>query len=206
MREHDYWVAKLHAAQPSLTGDQLYDMARSITTAEYQAITYNEYLPTLLGKNALGANHGYDPKVRTQIQEEFSTAAFRFGHTIISTTETKIANDGSVLEAKDLIQAMMGSTSDTTANGGFDALLRNLAQDFSDQEGVHIATKLQQVYGAVDNMDLFVGGQAGAAASAPKPASWRSGCGGFCGRVRPCPRYMPHRPSGWRAPWLARLP
>ena len=217
MREHNYWVAKLHAAQPSLTGDQLYDMARSITTAEYQAITHNEYLPTLLGKNALGAYHGYDPKVSTQILEEFSTAAFRFGHTIISTTETKIANDGSVLEAKDLIQAMMGSTSDTTANGGFDALSRNLAQDFSNQEGVHIASDLLNLFnpgapgsnfdlGAVDNMDLFVGGQAGAAASAPKPASWRSGCGGFCGRVRPCPRYMPHRPSGWRVPWLARLP
>ena len=193
MREHNYWVAKLHAAQPSLTGDQLCDMARSITTAEYQAITYTESLPTLLGKNALGAYHGYDPKVSTQIQEELSTAAFRFGHTIISTTETKIAN------------------------GGFDALLRNLAQDFSNQEGVHIASDLLNLFnpgapgsnfdlGAVDNMDLFVGGQAGAAASASKPASWRSGCGGFCGRVRPCPQYTPHRPSGWRAPWLARLP
>ena len=75
-----YAVAKLHAEQPSLTGNQLYDMARAITTAEYQNITYNEYLPTLLGKTALGTYHGYDPKVSTAILEEFSTAAFRFGH------------------------------------------------------------------------------------------------------------------------------
>jgi hypothetical protein len=146
VREHNYWVAKLHAEQPSLTGDQLYDMARAITTAEYQSITYNEYLPTLLGKNALGAYHGYDPKVSTQILEEFSTAAFRFGHTIISTTETKIDNTGVIKEATDLIDAMGEATSQVTANGGFDALLRNLGQDFSNQEGVKIASDLLNLF------------------------------------------------------------
>lgn len=146
VREHNYWVAKLHAAQPSLTGDQLYDMARAITTAEYQSITYNEYLPTLLGKNALGAYTGYNPKVSTQIFEEFSTAAFRFGHTIISTTETKISNTGAVQEATDLITAMGETTSQITANGGFDALLRNLAQDFSNKEGVQIASDLLNLF------------------------------------------------------------
>jgi peroxidase len=219
VREHNYWVAKLHSEQPSLTGDQLYDMARAITTAEYQNITYNEYLPALLGTNALGAYQGYNPNVSTQIFEEFSTAAFRFGHTIVSTTETKIANDGTITAVTDLIAAMSGSTSDNTANGGFDALLRNLGQDFSNQLGVQIASdllnlfnpgtpgsnfdlgavdverardlgiaslnqtrvalgldpyqdfsqitsdatlaaKLQQVYGSVDNLDLFVGGLA----------------------------------------------
>ena len=110
VREHNDWVAKLHAEQPALTGDQLYDMARAITTAEYQSITYNEYLPTLLGGGALSAYQGYNPAVSTQIFEEFSTAAFRFGHAIISTEETKIANDGTVTEATDLIAAMTGST------------------------------------------------------------------------------------------------
>eukprot|EP01037_Dinobryon_pediforme_P009328 gene9328-9409_t len=146
VREHNFWVAKLHAEQSNLSGDQLYDMARAITTAEYQSITYNEYLPTLLGKNALGAYTGYNPKVSTQIFEEFSTAAFRFGHTIISTTETKISNSGAVLEATDLIAAMGETTSQVTANGGFDALLRNLGQDFSNKEGVQIASDLLNLF------------------------------------------------------------
>jgi hypothetical protein len=146
VREHNHWVAKLRAEQPSLTGDQLYDMARSITTAEYQSITYNEYLPALLGKTALGAYHGYNPKVSTQIFEEFSTAAFRFGHTIISTTESKISNTGVVNEATDLIAAMGETTGQITANGGFDALLRNLAQDFSNKEGVQIASDLLNLF------------------------------------------------------------
>jgi peroxidase len=146
VREHNFWVAKLHAEQPNLSGDQLYDMARAINTAEYQSITYNEYLPTLLGKNALSAYTGYNPKVSTQIFEEFSTAAFRFGHTIISTTETKISNTGAIQEATDLIAAMGETTSQITANGGFDALLRNLGQDFSNKEGVQIASDLLDLF------------------------------------------------------------
>jgi hypothetical protein len=146
VREHNYWVAKLHAQQPNLTGDQLYDMARAITTAEYQSITYNEYLPTLLGKNALGAYTGYNPKVSTQIFEEFSAAAFRFGHSIISTNEGKISNSGAVLESTNLITAMGETTAQVTANGGFDALLRNLAQDFSNKEGVQIAFELLNLF------------------------------------------------------------
>ncbi len=33
VREHNYWVGQLHAEDPSLSGDQLYSMARAITTA-----------------------------------------------------------------------------------------------------------------------------------------------------------------------------
>ena len=53
MREHNYWVGS--AARPSIpkwTGDQLYNMAKAITTAEYQNIIYKEYLPVLLGPGA----------------------------------------------------------------------------------------------------------------------------------------------------------
>ena len=100
VREHNYWVGQLHAQDPSLTGDQLYDMARAITTAEYQNIVYTEFLPALLGSNTLTQYQGYNPNVSPQIFEEFSTAAYRFGHSIISPTETKIANDGTVWSSR----------------------------------------------------------------------------------------------------------
>jgi peroxidase len=151
VREHNYWVAKLHAEQPSLTGDQLYAMARAITTAEYQNIIYSGYLPSLLGSAAPGAYTGYDSKVNPSIMEEFSTAAFRFGHTIISPTESKIANNGAVLQVQDLIAAA-GEPASTFANfGGADALLRNLAQDTSQQEGVGIVSDLLNLLDANPN-------------------------------------------------------
>ena len=52
MNEHNYWVGVLKAQHPNWTGDQLYDMAKAITTAEYQNIIYTEYLPTVLGAAA----------------------------------------------------------------------------------------------------------------------------------------------------------
>jgi peroxidase len=151
VREHNYWVAKLHAENPGLSGDQLYSMARAITTAEYQNIIYSEYLPSLLGRDAPGAYQGYDPNVNPSIMEEFSTAAFRFGHTIISPTETKIASDGTVLQTQDLIAAA-GEPSNTFQNfGGADALLRNLAQDTSQQAGVSIISDLLNMLDANPN-------------------------------------------------------
>ncbi len=155
VREHNYWVGQLKAEDPRLTGDQLYTMARSITTAEYQNIVYNEFLPSILGSGAPGAYHGYHAQVSPTIYAEFSTAAYRFGHTIISPVETKIANDGTVLQAQDLITAAMEDTSAFSTSGGADALLRNLAQDFSQQEGVHINSDLLNLLNAgADSVDL----------------------------------------------------
>ena len=148
VREHNYWVGQLHAENPKLTGDQLYNMARAITTAEYQNIVYTEFLPHLLGDRTLTPYKGYDPSVSPQISEEFSTAAYRFGHSIISPTETKIANDGIILAQQDLAAASAEPASSFGTNGGADALLRNLAQDFSQQEGATINSDLRNMLNA----------------------------------------------------------
>ncbi len=65
-------------------GDFIYEAARMVVGAEIQAITYNEFLPLLVGDNAISNYTGYDPTVNPGIANEFSTAAFRFGHTMIS--------------------------------------------------------------------------------------------------------------------------
>jgi peroxidase len=219
VREHNYLVGQLHAQDPSLTGDQLYSMARAINTAEYQNIVYTEFLPHLLGANTLTQYQGYNPSVSPQIFEEFSTAAYRFGHSTVSPEETKIANDGLIMEQKELVAASAEQTTELPLNSGSDGLLRNLAQDFSQESSATInsdlrnllnanppgevgdlaaidilrerdlgiatlnqtrealgmtpytsfdqitsnptlASELQQVYGSVDQVDLFVGGLA----------------------------------------------
>ena len=67
VREHNYQVDLLHREHPTWSGDQLYQMAKAITTAEIANITYNEFLPHLLGPNAIPAYHGYDPTVNPTI-------------------------------------------------------------------------------------------------------------------------------------------
>jgi peroxidase len=148
VREHNYWVGKLHSEDPSLSGDQLYAMARAITTAEYQNIVFTEFLPHLLGTESLTPYQGYNSSVSPQIFEEFSTSAYRFGHSTISPEETKIANDGTVLEEKDLVDASAQQPSDLPPNGGADALLRNLAQDFSQESSATINSDLRNLLNA----------------------------------------------------------
>jgi hypothetical protein len=52
--------------------------------AQIQRITYEEFLPALLGSRALSPYLGYDPNVDGTIANEFAVAAYRLGHTFLS--------------------------------------------------------------------------------------------------------------------------
>lgn len=83
VREHNRWADRLKALNPQLSDEQLYVRARSMVIAELQAITYNEWLPAILGPNAIAPYRGYNARVNPQLSNEFSTAAFRFGHSLL---------------------------------------------------------------------------------------------------------------------------
>lgn len=80
MREHNFQVDRLAAANPTWTQDQLFDTARAITEGIWQRIVYEEYLPKLLGANALRPYAGYRPDVNPSAINEWASVAFRFGH------------------------------------------------------------------------------------------------------------------------------
>ena len=79
MREHNRLVAEFAKNDPSLSDEQLYQMARKVVGAQVQHVTYSEYLPALLGEGALKPYEGYKPAVHPRISNEFSTAAYRMG-------------------------------------------------------------------------------------------------------------------------------
>ena len=64
--------------------------ARTVVIAELQNIVYNEWLPSIFGPDTLD-KHGlrvqagstYEPNINAQIRNEFNTAAFRFGHSLV---------------------------------------------------------------------------------------------------------------------------
>jgi hypothetical protein len=84
VRNHNRIAALLHKEHPDWTDLQLFQEARKLNIAQYQAITYNYYLPDLLGVNALPRYTGYNSGVDPAIATEFSTVAFRFGHSLLS--------------------------------------------------------------------------------------------------------------------------
>jgi hypothetical protein len=144
VREHNYQVDKLAAEHPDWTGDHLYQQARAIVSAEIAHITYDEFLPHLLGSNAIGPYRGYNPNVDATITEEFAGAAFRFGHSIVSADLQKIDEQGGDLgPALSLKDAFFQSTADFAADGGAAGHLRHLAGDLSNALDVHIVDDLR---------------------------------------------------------------
>ena len=94
VREHNYQVDQLALQHPDWTGDHLYQEARAIVGAEIAHITYDEFLPKLLGENFLTPYQGFDPTADPRITEEFAGAAYRFGHSIVSDDTERVDNLG----------------------------------------------------------------------------------------------------------------
>ncbi|CAG0904174.1 unnamed protein product [Cyprideis torosa] len=94
MREHNRLAESLRLLNGHFWNDEkIYQEARRILGAVIQHITYNEFLPLVLGLRYMlnvgllpllnGYKNDYDPTINPQITNEFATAAFRFGHTKI---------------------------------------------------------------------------------------------------------------------------
>jgi hypothetical protein len=77
----------------SWTDQNLYQEARKINIADEEFITYSQYLPDILGPSAPKYT-GYDPTVDPAIATEFSTVAFRFGHSLLSNSIQRQDNNG----------------------------------------------------------------------------------------------------------------
>ena len=93
MREHNRLAAELSYLNPQWNDERLFQEARRILIAQMQHITYNEWLPTVIGRAKMqelalcplddGFSTDYDANVNPTILNEFATAAFRFGHTLL---------------------------------------------------------------------------------------------------------------------------
>lgn len=144
LREHNRQVDALTVAHPDWTGDQLYEQARAVVTAEIAHITYTEFLPHLLGSNAIPRYRGYQADVDASLTEEFAGAAFRFGHSIVSANLEKTDEQGNVIGTPvTLKDAFFQDPADFVIDSGADGLLRHLTNDLSNALDVHIVDDLR---------------------------------------------------------------
>lgn len=86
VREHNRLCDEIVNKEPNLAGQDelIYQHARRMICGFMQSITYNEFLPALLGNNGLSEYSGYDDTIDASIATEFSTAGYRIGHTMLS--------------------------------------------------------------------------------------------------------------------------
>ena len=228
LREHNRIADLIHGAYPFLSDEQIYQAARKIVGAELQIIVYNEWIPALLGPNALPVYTGYKPNANPGIANEFSTAMFRFAHSQLDNGIDRLNNDGTdiadggvdlahaffnptlinpngvldgfsghistnidpilkgaasgnaqevdLLAVRDVRNLLFGPP----GSGGSDLIARDIQRsrdhgltDYNSMRAAYhlpkvksfaqitsnfeIQNKLQQLYGTVDNIDVFVG-------------------------------------------------
>ena len=85
VREHNRLCAEFQAQ--GLTDDEaLFQKARKFVGAIMQAITYSEFLPSILGSDAIPSYPGYKGDVDAGIANVFSTACYRIGHSMLSSS------------------------------------------------------------------------------------------------------------------------
>ncbi|KAG1666085.1 Chorion peroxidase [Nymphon striatum] len=103
VRQHNKIAEKMAHMKPDWDDEKLYQETRKIMIAYLQNIVYDEYLPIALGPNLMkefGLNlpmwpdkRVYNPLVDPSVLNEFSSAAFRMGHAMMSADFEMIFKD-----------------------------------------------------------------------------------------------------------------
>ena len=128
IREHNRIADEAAQRHPDWTDEELYQFARQVVIAELQKITYDEFLPSILGENAMPDYRGYQADVNPGIANEFSTAAFRFGHSMLGNDIEFLDNDGEeIFEAMELRDSFFNPV--VLYETDIDPLLKYLASD-----------------------------------------------------------------------------
>lgn len=142
MREHNRVADTIAAASPQLGDEQIYQQAKAYVNAEIQAITYNEFLPALLGPGAPSPNGHYNPNVNPGIANEFSTAAFRLGHSMLGNDVEFLSDQGATVRDPIALKDAFYNPNLVKATG-VDPILKYLASDNAEEIDTKVVGSLR---------------------------------------------------------------
>ncbi|XP_054715544.1 uncharacterized protein LOC129225022 [Uloborus diversus] len=109
MREHNRIADELARINPHWNDETIYQNVRRIVAAMMQHITFTDFLPRVLGEKLmkdmeLSSSHQYDPTCDATIFNEFASAAYRFGHTLLKPMFRRLISGYKVLANKQPIR------------------------------------------------------------------------------------------------------
>ncbi len=144
VREHNRLANEIRAQSPGLPGDEVYQRARAIVGAEMQVITYNEFLPILLGRDALQPYEGFRLDINPSISNLFASAAFRLGHSMLNSRILRLDARGREIQAGHLsLRDAFFSPDRVIYEGGVEPILRGLAAQPSENIDVYVVDGLR---------------------------------------------------------------
>lgn len=149
VREHNRLAEAFHARHPDWDDERLYQETRRWVGALMQSITFHEFLPALLGAKALGPYRGYDAAINPNILNEFSTAFFRVGHTMLNSEFLLLDENGQGLASGDLSLQDAFFNVEILKEQGLDPLLRGLLSQPMQEIDSHVVSEVRNfLFGA----------------------------------------------------------
>jgi hypothetical protein len=144
VREHNRIVDEIAAKNSHLTGEQLYQAARRKVACLMQAITFNEFLPTLLGSSSIPRYSKYNPKMDPSITNEFSTGLYRLGHSMVSEhIQRRDVNLKTIPEGWSFLRDAFFRPDRLTEGGSIDPLLRGAARQVCQSINLKVVSALR---------------------------------------------------------------
>jgi len=141
LMEHNRIANLMRNLRPAWSDEIIYQETRRLVIAELQQVTYDQYLPIILGAptmqqyNLLLGNEytAYNPSKDPAIINSFATAAYRFGHSLINGLIRLVANRNNV--GSYLVRDNFGQSGQFTQNNGqgYDWILGGLMTQNSQQ-------------------------------------------------------------------------
>ncbi len=190
-REHNRVADELAKINPHWNDETLFQETRHILAGMVQHITYNEFLPMVLGKEVMARNDlnlvkngyadTYDPYINPSAANGFTSAAFRFGHSLLPSTVERWSKTHRYVESQRLSEMLQqpydlykGGWADTYMMG----LVNQVAQAFDDSITQEVTNHLFQEPGKRFGMDLAaLNMQRGREHGVPSYNRWREFCG-----------------------------
>uniref|UniRef100_A0A0P5PEE0 Chorion peroxidase n=1 Tax=Daphnia magna TaxID=35525 RepID=A0A0P5PEE0_9CRUS len=153
LREHNRLARSLAQLNPSWDDERLYQETRRILIAQAQHITYNEWLPILLGRSKMaelgllplqsGFSRDYDEHLNPSVLNEFVGAAFRFGHSMVQ-GKALLVNEQRVVEKSLVLRQHFFKTQEHYIPGNLDKFLIGLATQPSQKVDPYFTIELTE--------------------------------------------------------------
>lgn len=144
VREHNRFADAYAQTHGGATDEEIFAAARSHTEALIEHITYDEYLPALLGTGSLAGYSGYHTDVDATVDQAFSTAASHLAETMIPSSIKRLQENGSTIAEGDLnTRTAILSPVQSLNEGGIEPILRGLAAQKSEELDARVTDTLR---------------------------------------------------------------
>jgi len=191
VRNHNFIAHEMQKVNPHWNDETIFQETRHINAAMVQHITYNEFLPMVLGKEVMqrhglilnknGYFDGYDPLTNPSVATGFTSAAFRFGHSLLPSTIERWSKSHRYVGSQRLSE-MLQQPYDLYKGGWADnyimGLINQVAQALDNSMSQEVTNHLFQEPGKKWGLDLAaLNIQRGREHGIPSYNAWRDWCG-----------------------------